>query len=282
MKVDLHVHTTASDGRLSPAQIIGLASKLGLRTIAITDHDSIDGVAPALAAAKEFPRLQVIPGVEINTDIPHGEVHVLGYFVDIAHTELKDTLKHLRDTRESRALIMIARLKDMGMEITWERVRELAGKGSVGRPHIAQALLEKGHIGSFKEAFDKYIGRDGPAYADREKLPPDDAVRLIERAGGLPVLAHPWETPDTEKFVVQLRAAGLIGMEVYYAGYDDGKVSTLLNMAHKYGLIPTGGTDYHAFGEPGEFMLGSVNVPYEIVGRLMALETLRSAKRAAH
>src|SRR3990172_548951 len=161
--VDLHLHTTASDGRLTPTQLVKMAAERGLRFIAITDHDSTEGVAEALAAARPYPSLTVIPGVEGSTDIPRGEIHILGYYVNYLDPELQAILEKLRDSRELRAKNMIAKLGELGIHIRWERIEELAGGGSVGRPHIAQAMLEAGYIASLQEAFIRYIGRTGPA-----------------------------------------------------------------------------------------------------------------------
>ncbi|MFQ5924821.1 MAG: PHP domain-containing protein, partial [Dehalococcoidia bacterium] len=191
MKADLHLHTRASDGRLTPGEVVALAAKKGLSVIAITDHDSIEGIAAALVAAESFPSLRVIPGVEINTDIPDGEIHILGYFIDYHSKELKQTLQRLRHAREIRAQRMIAKLAKLGIPVEWRRVKELAGGGSIGRPHIAQAMFEGGYIPSLQEAFKRYIGRQGPAYAERERLSPVEAVELVVKAGGLPMLAHP-------------------------------------------------------------------------------------------
>ncbi|MCH8864708.1 MAG: rod shape-determining protein [Chloroflexi bacterium] len=177
-RVDLHLHTTASDGKYRPAEVVRRAAGLGLSVIAIADHDSVDGIAPALAAAKSFPGLTVIPCLEVSTDVPRGEVHILGYFIDYTSAELNAALAHFRDSREGRAKGMIDKLSGMGINIEWRRVKEIAGEGSVGRPHIAQAMLEKGYITSFKEAFDKYIAREGPAYVEREKMMPAEAVKL--------------------------------------------------------------------------------------------------------
>lgn len=280
-KVDLHIHSTASDGSLTSQQLVERAAKVGLEIIAITDHDTVAGVEPALAAARSYPRLTVIPGVEINTDVPHGEVHILGYFIDYHHPELVRSLETLRRSREDRAQRMIAKLGELGVHIEWQRVRELAGGESVGRPHVAQAMLEKGYIANLKEAFDKYIGRDGPAYVERHKLSSDEAVALVAKASGLPVLAHPADIEDLPAMVLRLRTQGLVGIEAYYAGYGTGTVSRLVQLAKKHGLIATGGSDYHGPGLAAEVELGMVEVPREAGERLIArAQRLRQEARA--
>lgn len=271
MRADLHLHTTVSDGRLSPGEIVRLAAETGLDVIAITDHDIVDGIAVALTAAEAFPSLTIIPGVEINTDVPHGEVHVLGYFIDYTDQELAAALQRLRDSRQKRAQKMITKLRSLGMEIEWWRVEELAQDGAVCRPHIALALFEKGYVSSEREAFDKYIGHDGPAYVGREKVLPVEAVKLIIDARGLPVLAHPADIDDLDKLVPELKAAGLIGMEVYYRDYSSDVIAKLLKIAEQYALVPTGGTDYHAFGDASEVMPGGALAPSESVERLFNL-----------
>jgi hypothetical protein len=276
VKADLHLHTTASDGRLAPKEIVSLAVKVGLDIIAITDHDTVNGIAPALAAAQAFPSLTVIPGVEINTDVPHGEVHILGYFIDYSDQKLAVALQKLRDSRRERARQMIAKLSGLGMKIEWQRVSELSQGGSVCRPHIAQALFEKGCVVSEKEAFDKYIGHDGPAYVERYKLLPVEAVKLVIDARGLPVLAHPADIADLNKFVPKLKAAGLVGIEACYRDYSSNVISGLLKIAKQHDLIPTGGTDYHAFGDGSEIMIGLALTPPQSVERLFTLADKRS------
>lgn len=271
MKFDLHVHSTASDGRFSPQELVSMAVESGLEVIAITDHDSVDGIAPALLASQEFPHLKVIPGVEVSTDVPHGEVHILGYFVDCRDPGLIDTLDKLRDSRRVRAQRMLAKLSNLGIDVKWERVQEIAGDGSIGRPHIAQAMLERGYVLSIKEAFVKYIGREGPAYVEREKMTPPEAVELIVKAGGLPVLAHPAAIENLEELIIQLQKVGLIGIETYYNDYPPKSVKYLASLAHKYSLIATGGSDYHGLEGTGETPLGSVAVPHECVDQLFAL-----------
>ena len=242
-----------------------------MTVIAITDHDTVDGIVPALVTARAFPGLRVIPGVEINTDVPSGEAHVLGYFIDYTNRELIDTLEQLRRSREGRAQGMIAKLADLGIHLEWQRVREIAGGSSLGRPHIAQAMLEKGYINSFKEAFTKYISRGGPAYVEREKITPVEAVKLIRRADGLSVLAHPFTINDPEEMVIELKAVGLVGIEAYYGNYMADEVEELVSLAGRYSLIVTGGSDYHGLDEDNETVIGGADVPIAAAERLIAL-----------
>jgi hypothetical protein len=276
MKIDLHLHTTASDGRLAPEELVRLAAAQGLAVIAITDHDSTEGVAPALAVARSFPSLKVIPGVEIGTDVPHGEVHVLGYFINYRDSELLHTLQRLRNSRQERALKIITKLKQMGIHIEWKRVLELAGGGSVGRPHIAQAMFERSYIPSIREAFLKYIGRNSPAYAEREKMTPEEAVELVVRTGGLPVLAHPADIDNLEEMVLKLKEAGLVGIEAYYNGYSLSTIQRLASLARRYQLIVCGGSDYHGLEESVETPLGGIEVPEEAAEQLFALAARRA------
>lgn len=273
-QVDLHIHSTASDGKFSPEAIVGKAAELGLKVISLTDHDTVDGIIPAIKATKAFPRLRFIPGVEISTDVPDGEIHVLGYFIDYTRKELGDSLKRFRTSREGRARGMVARLAELGIVIDWQRVQEIAGDGAIGRPHIAEAMLEKGYITTFKEAFDKYIGRGGPAYVEREKMTPEEAVALVIRFGGLPVLAHPSTVKETETWVTKLKAVGLAGIEAYYKDNTAAETEATLGLAEKYGLIATGGTDYHGIGDSSEVMLGGVEVPLEAAEQLIAAAKL--------
>jgi predicted metal-dependent phosphoesterase TrpH len=270
-QVDLHIHSTASDGKLSPEAVVSKAAELGLTVMSLTDHDSVEGVLPALEAAKVFPELRVIPGVEISTDMPYGQAHVLGYFIDYTSNELKSALERFRSSRQRRARGMIIKLRDLGIDIDWQRVQEIAGDGSIGRPHIAQVMLEKGYITSFTEAFDKYIGQDGSAYVEREKMTPAEAVEMIVKAKGLPVLAHPFTVTDPEATVTELKPAGLVGIEAYYKDYSADEIENLVSMAEKYDLIATGGTDYHGLDDSSEIMLGGVDVPLESVEKLIAL-----------
>lgn len=280
MKVDLHLHTTASDGLVSPPELVNMAARAGLKVIAVTDHDSVEGIASALAAARGLSGLKVIPGVEISTDVPQGEIHILGYLIDCHNREFLGELKRLRNSRQVRARGMLAKLADMGINIKWEKVQEIAGDGSIGRPHVALAMLEAGYIISLKEAFLNYIGRDGPAYVEREKMTPSQAVELIIKSGGLPVLAHPADIENLEELIVELKKAGLIGIEVYYASYSEKSVTHLASLAKKYGLVATGGSDYHGFEGISDSWLSGVEVPTEYIDRLFILnEQKKTPKR---
>ena len=277
-KIDLHVHTTVSDGKHSPAAIVQKAVDLKLEVIAISDHDNVGGIIPALNAAAPFPGLTVIPGVELSTDVATGEVHVLGYFIDYLNQDFEANLERMRHSRISRAQKMVEKLNKLGVKIDYARVQQIAGEGTVGRPHIAQAMMEKGYISEFKEAFSRYIGHNGPAYVERDKLTPAEAVELINKTGGLAVLAHPYTSGDVEKTISDLKAVGLVGMEVYYGGYSPEDVTRLLRVADANNLIPTGGTDYHGISEGSEIMMGNVDVPMKTVERLTALAVQRGSR----
>ena len=278
MRADLHLHTTASDGRLEPYQMISLAVDIGLDVIAITDHDTVDGIVPALNAASKYPSLTVIPGVEISTYKKNGEIHILGYFIDYTDPQLVSSLEELRDSRTRRAMKMVRKLDELGLKVEWEKVLEYSRGGAIGRPHIAQALIESGHIDTFQEAFEKYIGRGKPAYVERKKVSPGAAVKLISGAGGLPVLAHPTFIGDVnlENLINELKKAGLIGMEVYYGKYTGDEIDMLEKVALHHGLIATGGSDYHAFGDGLEAMIGEITVPPDSLQQLFSVANKHS------
>ena len=276
MKIDLHIHTTASDGRLSPSEVVRKAAGLGMKAIAITDHDSIGGIEEALAEARKFPKLLVIPGVEMGADVPRGEMHILGYFVDPYSAVFCQKLEVLRNSRANRAQRMVFLLAKLGVQLNWEHVLSIAAGASIGRPHIAQAILERGYISSLEEAFDKYIGDDSPAYVEREKLSPVETVELIAKTGGLPVLAHPAETENLDDTIRGLMQAGLIGMEVYYKDYSRTTVERLADAANRHGLVCCGGSDFHGFEDAGN-EIGRCDVPWETIDRLIELQKQRSS-----
>ena len=181
MSSDLHTHSTASDGILTPTELVDQAAAAGIIYFALTDHDSTDGLAEAGEAAARYPGLTLIPGIEVSTDIPEGEAHILGYLLDTENAELQETLASFRDDRIGRAKTMVKNLKGLGVPVSWERVVAIAGDGAIGRPHIAQALLEAGHVSTIREAFDRFISNDGPAYAERSKMTPEEAIQLIRK-----------------------------------------------------------------------------------------------------
>lgn len=281
-QIDLHTHTTASDGNLSPGELVARAAQAGLRVLGVTDHDSTEGVLEAMRAAEPLG-IEIVAGVEINTDVPQDEVHILGYFIHVQDSRLQAQLTESRHSRLDRGRAMVDRLRELGVPISWKRVQEIAGGGAVARPHVARALLEAGHVSSLEEAFAKYIGRNGPAYVERRRLSPAEAVGLIVESGGLAVLAHPWlydrtqsyiKGLDLERILPGLCDAGLSGIEAYYLNYPAEATQKLLRFAERFDLVPTGGSDYH--GHPNSHAdLGSVYVPWE------ALERLKDRRDAA-
>ncbi len=266
--VDLHLHTTASDGRLSPTELVQLVASQGLKQVAISDHDTTEGLAEAFYAAREFPDLRIIPAIEISTDIPGDEVHMLGYFLNHEDPELQALLGRFRDGRLERGKAMVDKLATLGIHVDWDRVKEIAGDGAVGRPHIALAMVEKGYCKEPKDAFPEYLGRNGLAYVERTKMSPDQAVNLLVRFGAVPVLAHPAYLVDMEPAIALLKDVGLMGMEVHYAQYDSKTVNRLAELAEEYDLIPCGGSDYHGLGNTGELLPGTLGPPLETVERL--------------
>ncbi|HLZ64115.1 MAG TPA: PHP domain-containing protein [Ktedonosporobacter sp.] len=274
-RVDLHTHSTASDGLYSPSDLLQHARQVGLDVLALTDHDSTEGLDEAEGAAQALD-IDFIPGIEINTDISGGEVHVLGYFLEYKRPAFQATLQILRDARVRRGQRMVELLNEQGVNISWRRVREIA-QGAVGRPHVAKALMEAGYVQSVSEAFEKYIGSNCPAYVPRYKLNPEDAIRLIASANGLPVMAHPLTTPGLtvmREWLPALVEAGLVGLETYYGAYTQEQERSLCALADEYQLIATGGSDYHGPGlHPTP--LGGHAVPYEAVERLKAASASR-------
>ena len=278
MRTDLHIHTTASDGRLSPSEVVSRAAMLGMTAISITDHDSVGGIDVAIEEARKFPDLLMIPGVELSTAAAEGEVHILGYFIDHRSVKFCHDLERFRNARVVRAKRMLEKLADLGMALDWDRILDIAAGASVGRPHIAKAMIEQGYVTSFHDAFEHFIGHNKPAYVKREKLTPVESVGLVKNAGGLPVLAHPAEIEMLEPLIAQLKKAGLVGIEVHYKNYSSATIARLDTLAAVYGLIPCGGSDYHGFIEEGDGSeIGQVDVPEESVRQLVSLVQLPMA-----
>ena len=267
--VDLHLHTLASDGRLTPTELVNLIASKGVTVAAISDHDTTDGIAEAVQAASAHPNLEIIPAIELSTDIPGDEIHMLGYFLQFEDEEFQGILRRFREGRVERGRMMVEKLAALGKPVDWERVKAFAGDGSVGRPHIALAMVEAGYFKEPKEAFYEYLGRNGLAYAEREKMTPEEGVEMLARVGGSAVLAHPAGLEDLDAKVAQLKEAGLVGMEVHYAMYSEETIQRLLEVAKRHGLIPCGGSDYHGLGNTGEQEPGLLGPPMQSVERLM-------------
>ncbi len=256
------------------------AREHGVTTLALTDHDTTDGLAEAHTTA-ETHGIELIPGGEINTDLGEHEVHILGYFVDPARPSLQSFLRRMRDVRLHRAEEMVRRLGALGAVIEWSRVAEIAAGASVGRPHIARVLVEAGWVGSPREAFARFIGRHGPAYVPRIKLTPEEGAECIARHGGVAVLAHPgWAAsgPVIER-LPDLIAHGLAGIEIYYPDHTAEMVQEYRRLAERHGLVVTGGTDYHGGGLATRVPLGIVAVPPDVVPALRARWTSLQAAR---
>ena len=281
-KIDLHLHTNKSDGRLSPTELVRLAHKGGVRRMALTDHDTTDGVEEAMAEGKILG-VEVIPGVELGTDSRSGDLHMLGLFLDYKDEAFQATMARFREGRIARVYTIVSNLAAVGVSISVDRVFEIAGEASVGRPHVAQALLEAGYIKSMPEAFEKWLAYGGPGDVPRDKLSPEDAIGLIHAVGGLAVVAHPYEGKNVLAQLPGLTEAGLDGVETYYPGYGPDRVGELLGLCRALSILPTGGTDFHGFphrmasgGEPIMHYPGSVEIPPSVLDDLELRRRQRS------
>ena len=272
--IDLHLHTTASDGAFAPADLVRMACQAGLDCIAITDHDSTDGVAAAQEAGQALG-VRVIAGIEFNT-MWHGQsVHILGYFVNTENPELQAVVARQRDGRLYRAQQMVQKLAALNLPLVWEEILQRADGGAVGRPHIAKAMIAQGYVRDSNEAFDKFLGHGMPAYVEQPKLTPAEAVALLHRAGAAAGLAHPYNVEgadqvDLESLVPELAGAGLDAIEAYYTGYGAARRAAILRMAERFGLIPTGGSDFHGGGILPLAELGTIHVPPASLAQLEA------------
>jgi predicted metal-dependent phosphoesterase TrpH len=265
--VDLHLHTTASDGTLTPTQLIEQIGQTSLKTVAVTDHDSTSGVDEALQVAERYPEILVIPGIEFGSEIGESEVHLLGLFIDHHSPDLQQALEQFREQRVDAARRMVVRLGELGIDISWDRVQELA-QGAVGRPHIARAMLEAGYVETVREAFDRYIGSGGPARIPRPKFEPVEALELVHAAGGVGVVAHPRTVTHLEEVLEPLAEAGLAGIEVYAEKYRVDHQEAYAQLAERYELVSCGGTDYHAFGSENEVEPGVSGPPPDTARKL--------------
>ncbi|MCH8038954.1 MAG: PHP domain-containing protein [Nitrospinae bacterium] len=276
-RIDLHLHTTYSDGSVPPAEVVSLAHKASVTALAITDHDIVDGIPEALEAGTQLG-VEVIPGIEISSRWEEKETHILGYFLKWQDPELQKCLADHRISRHTRNPQIVEKLNKFGLSLTYDEVKAKGHSASIGRPHIAQVLVEKGYVNSVKEAFDRYLGVGGDAYIPRELPEAREAIDWIRKAGGVPVLAHPGWTKqkgeDLKKFCKKLKEAGLLGIEVFYSTHHPRQTSEYLGVARHLDLLVTGGSDFHGVTKPGIEVgigRGNLKVPEKL------LEPLKNA-----
>lgn len=275
-EVDLHMHTTASDGTNAPSENVRLAKAAGLYAIAITDHDTVAGFAEARLAGQQ-QGIHIVPGVEISTVANGQDIHILGYYMNVDDALLLSRLRQLRNTREERNTLILDRLQELGMAITMEEVLEQAGKRvlsdeTIGRPHIASVLLNKGHVSSISEAFDRYLGKGGAAYVNAPRITPFDAVDWIKEAGGAAVVAHPGLYGD-DALVESIVQYGAVGIEAYHSDHSMEDEARYAAMATRLGVLVTAGSDFHGVRNGHEFHapIGSRRIGSEVLEQLQAV-----------
>jgi predicted metal-dependent phosphoesterase TrpH len=280
-RIDLHLHTTHSDGSLSPAAVLAMAHEADVTALAITDHDIVSGLPEAIQAGLEYG-IEVIPGIEISARYLDTELHILGYFLDWQDQRLNERLAQLRAGRHQRNPLIVQKLQELGLAITYAEVQQLAGTESVGRPHIARVLMAKGYVSSAKEAFDRYLANGGPAFVPRDLPDPTTAIQWIREAQGVPVLAHPTWVPATGAALVtlceELKLAGLGGIEAHYSTHKPKQTGEYLQLARRLDLLVTGGSDFHGLTKPDIDVgtgRGNLKVPDQL------LEPLRRAAAVA-
>lgn len=274
-RIDLHNHTSCSDGTDSPAELISAAKAAGLAAIAITDHDTVEGI-PEAAKAGESLGVEVVPGVEMCTGFEHTEIHTLGYFIDTGNERLKNALKWVIDDRRERNEKMAAAMRADGLPVTAEELYARYPHSTLGRPHFGEKLIELGVVASVKESFEKYLNPGCKYYVRRHFIEFSEAVSVIHAAGGRAVLAHPFQYKYDDERLRHLldfcAEAGMDGMECMYSGYTPEMQEYLMRLAGEYGLLITGGSDYHGYHKPhikiGTGISGELNVPYELLEKL--------------
>jgi predicted metal-dependent phosphoesterase TrpH len=273
--VDLHTHTTASDGTYAPRDLVIEAASRGVRVLAITDHDSTEGLPEAFEEAERRRPLELLPGIEINCDVEGAEIHVLGYLMEWQAPWFQEFCREQRRERRERVHLMAERMAALGMPFDADEVFALVKEGSAGRPHVAQVMVARGYVKTVREAFDKYLAAGRPGHVPRKKLTPEDAVRLIRRAGGVPVFAHPG-LASRDQLIPGLIAAGLMGIECYYTEHSAQQRATYLQICKDQDLVATGGSDFHG-PQVRAATLGSPSVPMAAVDALRAKAALARA-----
>jgi 3',5'-nucleoside bisphosphate phosphatase len=276
--VDLHTHTTASDGTYAPRELVAEAAGRGVRVLAITDHDSTEGLPEAFEEAERRRPLEVLPGIEINCDVEGAEIHVLGYLMDWQAEWFQDFCREQRRERRARVHRMVERLAALGMPLEADEVFAIVKEGSAGRPHVAQVMVTRGYVKTVREAFDKYLGSGKPGHVPRKTVTPEDAVRVIRKAGGVPVFAHPG-LADRDELIPALIAAGLMGIECYYTEHSAAQRASYLQLCKDHDLVATGGSDFHG-PKVRAAILGSPSVPMSAVDALRAKAALSRAALA--
>jgi len=264
-KVDLHLHTSFSDGTFSPQEVVAEAHKKGYSVISIADHDCVDGVEAAVEAGLKYG-VKVIPGVELTAEHEGIEVHILGYFIDYKDKSLKESLVDVGRSRERRIYDMIDKLKEAGISISPEAVFKLSKEGSIGRPHLAKALVNEGFVESVNEAFGKYLGDKAPCYVSKFNLTPEQAIKIIRKAKGVAVYAHP-KVVKKDELIPGFIKAGLRGIEAYHSDHSSKDAKYYEELARKNGLIVTGGSDFHGAIKK-EVSIGKFNIPHRFVEEL--------------
>ncbi len=278
-RIDLHTHSTFSDGSLTPTDLVRHATNSHISVMALTDHDTTDGLTEAIDATQGYP-IELIPGIEVSAQFQGREVHLLGYFIDRLSPRFQTRLAHLRMTREERIEAMVAKLQTIGLDISLEEVQQVAGTGAIGRPHIAQSLLQKGYVRGIREAFERFLGSRGKAYIPRVIPSAATAMNWIKEAGGISILAHPnWQGyPEAEihKACEDLIDQGLEGLEVFYGSFSPRQISKNLQLAKRYNLLVTGGSDFHGSFKP-DIAIGTGNTSIKVPQTV--LEPLRTAAK---
>jgi predicted metal-dependent phosphoesterase TrpH len=263
---DLHLHTTYSDGMLTPFELVASGKKAGLQVMAITDHDTVDGIEQALLAGQQMG-ITVVPGIELSASLDEKEVHILGYYLDNRSKELLQILEWFKKERLNRAKQMVEKLNALRLPVTLNRVLELAGDGVVARPHVARAMVEQGCVSSYAQAFTDFIGNGRPAYVKKNNYPAEKAIELIHKAGGLSVIAHPGHT-ITEEELLQLIQYGIDGIEVVHPSHTPEEMNFYRGIANEYYLLETGGSDYHGGMKENEPSLGKITISASVVDAL--------------